>query len=108
MFSGKNPTNVDSVVAAAMGFDPRNIGYLHYLSRLGYGEIIGIEAICHELRGIKTRFMPHSTYTQQLAWRLPKEMEQDIIGSIADILSSSNTRKICRSEGTSIYRGKNQ
>jgi len=65
-----NPVNLDVAASYAMGFDPRKIGYLYFLTSWGYGEIDPhkIRIVGEELDYVKTRFKPHRSYRQQLSW----------------------------------------
>ncbi len=64
----------DSIAATLMGFDPDEIGYLHYCKRMGLGigdadqiEIVGNATMTDCAR----RFRPHDTVRRQRRWRLP-------------------------------------
>lgn len=70
---GFNPVSVDAATAYLMGFDPRDVGYLNYLSQWGYGcidpsqlKIMGLES----WQRLQKQFQPHITYYSQLNWRL--------------------------------------
>ncbi|MCD6312209.1 MAG: DUF362 domain-containing protein [Thaumarchaeota archaeon] len=71
IFASTNPVSLDAAASYAMGFDPRDIGYLYFLNRWGYGEIDPkkIEILGERLESIKTSFKPHRTYRQQLSWK---------------------------------------
>ena len=74
--AGEDPVAVDSLTALLMGFDPRDIGYLYYLSEWGYGSLTpeGVEVVgVDDWRGLVSRFKPHRTYLSQLNWRLSRE-----------------------------------
>ncbi len=71
--AGSDPLAVDVLTAHLMGFDPDEVGYLHYCRRLGLGvgdpeaiEIVGNVAP----EDARRPFMPHPTYRRQLAWHL--------------------------------------
>jgi len=74
--AGENAVTVDAATAHLMGFNPRNVGYLYYLSRWGYGcidpEMIEVEGL-PDWRTRAKRFEPHPTYRRQLEWRLSEE-----------------------------------
>ncbi len=73
--AGTDPLAVDSLTAYLMGFDPDEIGYLHYcrVSGLGVGEISRIKVVGNASPGeVRRRFRPHSTYREQLAWKFPE------------------------------------
>lgn len=65
---------VDTVAACVMGFDPANIGYLYYCKEmgLGCGDIERIQVLGNTIEKCKMRFRPHSTYSEQLRWRIEK------------------------------------
>lgn len=70
---GFNPVSVDAATAYLIGFDPRDIGYLNYLSEWGYGcidpsqlKIVGVE----DWQSYQKQFQPHSAYYSQLNWQL--------------------------------------
>ncbi|MCD6195877.1 MAG: DUF362 domain-containing protein [Staphylothermus sp.] len=71
VFASTNPVNLDVAVAYGMGFDPRDIGYLYFLAKWGYGGIDPdkIPIIGEKIENIKTRFKPHSKYERQLRWK---------------------------------------
>ena len=74
--AGGNAVAVDAAAAYLMGFDPRSVGYLHYLSRWGYGcvdpERIDVEGL-PDWRSRAKRFEPHPTYRHQLEWKLSED-----------------------------------
>jgi uncharacterized protein (DUF362 family) len=64
----------DAVMAKAMGFEPLELGLLHYANELGLG-VADLEQI--EVRGVaieavQTPFKPHETTDLQLQWRAPE------------------------------------
>ncbi|MCX8188419.1 MAG: DUF362 domain-containing protein [Nitrososphaeria archaeon] len=62
----------DTVGAYIMGFDPDEIGYLHYLKKAGIGEgsIEKIEIIGEKLENVRRKFKPHITYSLQRKWKI--------------------------------------
>jgi hypothetical protein len=58
-------------MAGIMGFDPLDIGYLHYLNEWGVGvaNLDGIEVVGEPIDGVCKKFEPHPTYRDQLKWR---------------------------------------
>lgn len=76
VFIGFNPVNVDSIVARGMGFDPKRIGYIYYLSRLGFGRVENIEVRGVALSSISSNFEPHYLFKEQLKWKLPSNEEE--------------------------------
>jgi len=70
--AGTDALAVDIVGAALMGFNARDVGYLHYCAEMGLGtrcldevEIVG-NATLDECR---RSFRPHDRYRRQLRWR---------------------------------------
>lgn len=94
IFSGKNPVEVDSLASYCMGFDPRSIGYLYYLNKLGLGEINISGEKYPSISKIKTSFKPHYKYEEQLKWRLPIEEEQYVIERTKKIVVKYGGRSI--------------
>ncbi len=68
----------DSVGARVMGFDPEEIGYLHYAMKncLGEGDLEKIEILGERIEDCRRPFEPHPLFERQLTWRLPAEMGQ--------------------------------
>ena len=62
---------VDSVMAKAMGFEPMELGLLHYADTLGYGvaDLARIEVLGTPISQIAQSFKPHETTDKQLQWR---------------------------------------
>jgi len=87
VFSSRNALCLDAAVAESMGFNPTNIGYLYYLSRLGFGDIEHIELNGLSIEDIKTSFKPHRTYRKQLNWKLDSETEKTVLKQIEKIIS---------------------
>ena len=68
----------DTVATRLMGFDPDEVGYLHYckLGGLGVGDLNDIEIVGNvTIEESRRPFKPHPTYRQQLQWRLPSVEE---------------------------------
>jgi uncharacterized protein (DUF362 family) len=73
----------DTVATVLMGFDPDEVGYLHYckLGGLGVGDLDDGEPVAIEIVGnagieeCSRKFKPHPAYQQQLQWRLPSVEE---------------------------------
>jgi uncharacterized protein (DUF362 family) len=65
------PVSLDAVMAKIMGFDPNNIGYLHYLSEWGIGvaDLDKIIIVGETIENVRKEFTPHPTYLDQLKWR---------------------------------------
>lgn len=61
---------VDAVMTAAMGFDPGEMGTLHYGQRLGLGisDLDAIDILGSSLTEVARPFKPHETTPLQLAW----------------------------------------
>lgn len=70
--AGTNALAVDVFTAHLMGFDPNEIGYLHYCQRLGLG-VAGFDGIATvgnvEPDAVRRQFIPHPGYRRQLKWR---------------------------------------
>ena len=62
---------VDAVMAKAIGFDPMELGLLHYADTLEYGicDLDRIEVLGTPIAEIEQAFKPHETTEQQLQWR---------------------------------------
>ena len=68
----------DTVATRLMGFDPDEVGYLHYckLGGLGAGDLNDIEIVGNgTIEECRHPFKAHPTYRQQLQWRLPSMEE---------------------------------
>ena len=68
---------VDAVMSKAMGFEPMQLGLLHYADALGMGagNLENIQILGTPLKEIAQSFLPHETTEQQLQWR-EAEVEQ--------------------------------
>ncbi|OGD58702.1 hypothetical protein A3K78_09505 [Candidatus Bathyarchaeota archaeon RBG_13_52_12] len=66
-----HPVSLDSVMAKIMGFDPLDIGYLHYLNDWGIGvaDLDRIKVVGEPIEKVYRKFRPHPTYRDQLNWR---------------------------------------
>jgi hypothetical protein len=63
---------VDALTASLMGFDPDEIGYLHYCRRLGLGvanfaDVSTLGNVAAD--AVQRHFRPHPTYHRQRKWR---------------------------------------
>jgi uncharacterized protein (DUF362 family) len=68
----------DTVAVKLMGFDPDEVGYLHYckLGGLGAGDLNDIEIVGNAtVEECRRLFKPHPTYQQQLQWHLSSAEE---------------------------------
>ncbi|MBZ9572661.1 DUF362 domain-containing protein [Patescibacteria group bacterium] len=72
-----NPLACDMVVAKLMGFDPNQIGYLWYLSQLGFGpkRIEDVEILGNKIEECKAPFSPHSRHQEMLNWKIDNWQE---------------------------------
>ncbi len=63
----------DAVMAKAMGFEPLELGLLHYGHQLGLGvaALEQIEVLETEIATVRRQFKPHETTALQLQWQLP-------------------------------------
>ncbi|MCX6656526.1 MAG: DUF362 domain-containing protein [Candidatus Bathyarchaeota archaeon] len=66
-----HPVSLDSVMAKIMGFDPLDIGYLHYLNDWGVGvaDLNKITIVGEPIEKVYRKFKPHPTFRDQLKWR---------------------------------------
>jgi uncharacterized protein (DUF362 family) len=63
----------DVLCASMMGFDPDEVGYLHYCARMGLGvsELPRIEVVGNASPAQCTRmFRPHDGYARQRQWQI--------------------------------------
>ncbi|MBN2389404.1 MAG: DUF362 domain-containing protein [Anaerolineae bacterium] len=70
--AGTDALAADAFTAHLMGFDPNEIGYLHYCQRLGLGvaDFAGISTVGNvEPDAVRRQFIPHPGYRRQLKWR---------------------------------------
>jgi uncharacterized protein (DUF362 family) len=65
------PVSLDSVMAKIMGFDPLDIGYLHYINDWGVGvaDFNKITVVGEPIEKVCRKFKPHPTFRDQLKWR---------------------------------------
>jgi len=69
-----DPLAADCLLARLMGYDPHEVGYLHYclLGGLGEGKPDQIEVVGNVAPEAVSRvFRPHSSIAQQREWRVP-------------------------------------
>lgn len=64
----------DAVMAKAMGFDPLDLGLLHYGHQLGLGvaDLDQIEVLETRIEDVLTPFKPHDKTHLQMQWRFPE------------------------------------
>ncbi len=70
--AGTDALAVDAFTAHLMGFDPNEIGYLHYCQRLGLGvaDLATITTLGNvQPETVRRHFKPHPGYRRQLKWR---------------------------------------
>ncbi len=60
----------DTVGAELMGFDPRDIGYLWYLSQARGLTRRAVRVLGDRPEACRVRFKPHSKYAEMLGWRV--------------------------------------
>ena len=67
----------DAVSAAAMGFEPMELGLLHYADTLGMGvgDLARIEVLETAIEDVRTAFKPHQTTELQMQWQEEKAEE---------------------------------
>jgi len=70
--AGLDAVAVDAVTAKIMGFNPLDIGYLHYLNewKVGVADPNNIEVLGVPINDVARRFKPHPAYHEQLKWKL--------------------------------------
>ena len=63
--------SADAVMAKAMGFEPMQLGLMHYAEKLGMGvaDLQRIDVIETTIDSIATSFTPHETTELQLQWQ---------------------------------------
>jgi uncharacterized protein (DUF362 family) len=69
----------DCTAARVMGFDPREVGYLHHAvaGGLGEGDVGRIEILGERLDECLRPFRPHPGYSRQLGWRTGRRFEPE-------------------------------
>lgn len=67
----------DAVVAKAMGFEPLELGLLHYGHQLGMGvaDLNEIEVLETQIEAIRQSFKPHAKTPLQMQWQEPRARE---------------------------------
>jgi uncharacterized protein (DUF362 family) len=67
----------DAVIAKAMGFEPMELGLLHYGHRLGMGvaDLSEIEVLETQIEAVRKAFKPHESTHLQLQWHEPRARE---------------------------------
>lgn len=67
----------DAVIAKAMGFEPMDLGLLHYGHQLGMGvaDLAEIEVLETQIEAVRKTFKPHETTHLQLQWHEPRARE---------------------------------
>ena len=63
----------DAVIAKAMGFEPLELGLLHYGNQLGMGiaDLSRIEVLETPIANVQTSFKPHDQTHLQMLWQAP-------------------------------------
>ena len=69
--AGADTLAVDTVMAAAMGFDPKDIAHIQYAAGLGLGvaDLAQIETVGASIADVVHPFKPHETTETQKEWR---------------------------------------
>ncbi len=69
--AGADVFAADAVTAAAMGFEPMELGLLHYADALGYGtaDLQRIEVVGATIEEVRQPFKRHETTDLQLQWQ---------------------------------------
>ncbi len=65
VFASCNCVALDRLVSSAMGFNPDDVGYLYFLRDIA-GEV---SVVGEPPSSFATRFVPHTTYAEQLSWK---------------------------------------
>jgi len=67
----------DAVMAKAMGFEPMELGLLHYGHQLemGVAELAEIDVLETEIKAVRQSFKPHAKTHLQLQWHEPRALE---------------------------------
>jgi len=67
----------DAVMAKAMGFEPMELGLLHYGHQLemGVAELAEIDVLETEIKAVRQSFKPHEKTHLQLQWHEPRALE---------------------------------
>lgn len=71
VIAGTDAVAVDAVAATIMGFDPHDIGYLHYAGQAGLG-VVDLDAITivgDPIATVRRRLVPHSNHVVQRHWK---------------------------------------
>jgi len=73
--AGLDAVAVDATAAKIMGFNPLDIGYLHYLNewKARVADPKNIEVLGVPITEVATRFKPHPAYHEQLNWKLNRD-----------------------------------
>jgi len=68
--AGTDAVAVDAVAAAVMGFDPRQVGYLHYAQEAGLGvaDLGSIAIVGDPIASVARPCVPHSNHAIQRHW----------------------------------------
>lgn len=68
---------VDAVMTKAMGFEPLEMGLLHYANELGIGvaDLERIDVLETTIADVAIAFEPHETTDEQMQWHEPKAMD---------------------------------
>jgi len=74
--ASNDPLSADVVGAYIMGFNPEEIGYLHYCRRmnLGEGDLNKIQVVGEDIDKVKRKFRPHPSYEAQKKWMIEEEL----------------------------------
>jgi uncharacterized protein (DUF362 family) len=69
--AGVDSVAVDSVGAKLMGFNPKDVGYLHFcgLENVGENDLSKIDVLGEKIGGHIINYQPHPGYEAQLSWK---------------------------------------
>jgi len=70
--AGRDFLAVDVLTTALMGFNPADVGYLHFCKEdgtLGEGDLHRIGIVGEDFNRVQRKFRPHPTYEWQMGWK---------------------------------------
>ena len=72
--AGTDVIAADTVMTKAMGFEPAEMGLLHYAEQLGLGvtDLNRINIVGGSIKGVQRAFTPHEKTPLQLQWQVPQ------------------------------------
>jgi len=75
--AGTDVYAADAVMAKAMGFEPLDLGLLHYAHELGFGvaDLKQIDVLETPIAAVRKTFKPHQTTPLQMQWQVPNALQ---------------------------------